>query len=308
MGHRTEGMTGYSVLNRRKSGFRLALLFFLAAAALGGCGPAWSPVETRSGADGSYQLTPDGHYRVRRGDSLYTIAFRFGLDWRDLAAWNTIQAPYTIYPDQELRLSPPPSRTDSEVVIRPARPPATTVSSDQPATGQHEQVPVATKVTEAGTGSTADAGTGTGSKAPVTQPSTVPAAEPVAAPTQDPGKWLWPTEGRLLSTFKPDDPSRNGIEIGGHEGQPVIAAAAGEVVYSGNGLIGYGELIIVKHSDRMLSAYAHNRKRLVTEGQRVAAGEQLAEMGRDDRNQPMLHFEIRVNGTPQDPMKFLPGR
>ncbi len=112
----------------------------------------------------------------------------------------------------------------------------------------------------------------------------------------------------MLSTFKLNDPSRNGIEIGGKEGQPVIAAASGEVVYSGNGLIGYGELIIVKHSDRMLSAYAHNRKRLVSEGQRVAAGERLAEMGRDDRNQAMLHFEIRVNGTPQDPLKFLPRR
>jgi lipoprotein NlpD len=125
---------------------------------------------------------------------------------------------------------------------------------------------------------------------------------------KDPGAWLWPAEGRLLSTFKPNDPSRNGIEIGGKEGQPIISAAAGEVVYSGSGLIGYGELIIVKHSDRMLSAYAHNRKRLVSEGQKVAAGERLAEMGRDDRNQPMLHFEIRVNGTPQDPLKFLPGR
>jgi len=117
---------------------------------------------------------------------------------------------------------------------------------------------------------------------------------------------MWPTEGRVLSSFKANDPSRNGIEIGGSEGQSIIAAAAGEVVYSGSGLIGYGELIIVKHSDRMLSAYAHNRKRLVSEGQRVAAGEKLAEMGRDDRNRAMLHFEIRVNGTPQDPTKYLP--
>mgnify|MGYP001825950664 FL=1 len=119
---------------------------------------------------------------------------------------------------------------------------------------------------------------------------------------------MWPTEGRLLSSFKANDSSRNGIEIGGQEGQAIKAAAAGEVVYSGNGLIGYGELIIVKHSDRMLSAYAHNRKRLVSEGQRIAAGELLAEMGRDERNKALLHFEVRVNGSPQDPMKYLPKR
>ena len=112
----------------------------------------------------------------------------------------------------------------------------------------------------------------------------------------------------MLSRFQADDPARKGIQIGGNEGQPVLATAAGEVVYSGSGLIGFGELIIVKHSDRMLSAYAHNRRRLVVEGQRVAAGEQLAEMGRNDRNQPMLHFEIRVNGAPQDPLQYLPGR
>jgi lipoprotein NlpD len=124
----------------------------------------------------------------------------------------------------------------------------------------------------------------------------------------DPDKWTWPSEGRVVSGFKANDPSRNGIDIGGREGQPVLAAASGEVVYSGSGLIGYGELIIIKHSDRLLSAYAHNKRRLVAEGDKVSAGQQVGEMGRNDRNQALLHFEIRVNGTPQDPMKFLPGR
>jgi lipoprotein NlpD len=241
-------------------------------------------------------LTADGHYRVRRGDSLYTIAFRLGLDWRDLAKWNGIGVPYTIYPDQELRLSPPPARADSAVVIRPARSPAATISTEQGASAPKEQP------------GTLPAAAGNATAAPSRPPPSTPAPSPVTTPSTDPGAWLWPAEGRLLSTFKSNDPSRNGIEIGGKEGQAIIAAAAGEVVYSGSGLIGYGELIIIKHSDRMLSAYAHNRKRLVTEGQRVAAGERLAEMGRDDRNQPMLHFEIRVNGTPQDPLKFLPRR
>jgi lipoprotein NlpD len=112
----------------------------------------------------------------------------------------------------------------------------------------------------------------------------------------------------MVSSFKANDPSRNGIEISGREGQPIISAAAGEVVYSGNGLIGYGELIIIKHSDRMLSAYAHNRKRLVSEGDQVGAGVKIAEMGRDDRNKPLLHFEIRINGNPGNPMNYLPPR
>jgi len=270
---------------------------FVLALALSGCGPSWSPVEKDSGANNTSRLMQDGHYVVHRGDSLYTIAFGMGLDWRDLAEWNNIRAPYTIYPDQQLRLTPPPQRSAGEVVTRPAKSPGATVSRDQQASVAEPR-----QASE---------------PAPAPSAATAP-SEPVAAPVKstavasasgkDPGSWRWPTEGRLLATFQANDPSRNGIEIGGTEGQPIVAAAAGEVVYSGNGLIGYGELIIVKHSDRMLSAYAHNRKRLVAEGQKVAAGEQLAEMGRDDRNQAMLHFEIRVDGTPQNPMKFLPRR
>jgi lipoprotein NlpD len=283
------------------------LVFSLCVTAmlLTACGPSWSPVENDAGARGSYKTTPDGYYRVRRGDSLYTIAFKLGLDWRDLAEWNGIRAPYTIYPDQELRLSAPPSRSSAGVVTRPARTPAATVSTDQPKTASAPQeAPAKAPATPVA-----------GSPAPTAEaaaPSVAPAREsppPRAASAgslSDPTAWMWPTEGRVLSSFKANDPSRNGIEIGGSEGQPIVAAAAGEVVYSGSGLIGYGELIIVKHSDRMLSAYAHNRKRLVSEGQRVAAGEKLAEMGRDDRNRAMLHFEIRVNGTPQDPTKYLP--
>jgi len=281
-----------------KSGLAFALC--VTAMLLAACGPSWSPVENDAGTRGSYKTTPDGYYRVRRGDSLYTIAFKLGLDWRDLSEWNGIRAPYTIYPDQELRLSAPPSRSSAGVVTRAARTPAATVSTDQPKTAAAPQEapgqPPATPVGE--------------SPAPAAEAAeptreSPPARAASAGSLSDPNAWLWPTEGRLLSSFKANDPSRNGIEIGGSEGQPIVASAAGQVVYSGSGLIGYGELIIVKHSDRMLSAYAHNRRRLVSEGQQVAAGEKLAEMGRDDRNRAMLHFEIRVNGTPQDPMKYL---
>jgi len=285
----------------------VALLPCLAALLLAGCGPSWSPVEKSTGTNGSYRATPDGYYRVRRGDSLHTIAFKLGMDWRDLAEWNGIRSPYTIYPDQDLRLTEPPSRSSGEVVTRPARTPAVTVSSDQPktATAPREEASQAPTTSAGKPPVPAVEAAGTAASPPG---EAAPARPASAGPVRDPAAWLWPTEGRLLSTFKANDPSRNGIEISGTEGQPIVAAATGEVVYSGSGLIGYGELIIVKHSDRMLSAYAHNRLRLVSEGQRVAAGEKLAEMGRDDRNKAMLHFEIRVNGVPQDPLKFLPRR
>jgi lipoprotein NlpD len=281
------------------------LLLCVPAMLLAGCGPAWSPVDKGSVARGSYKATPDGYYRVRRGDSLYTIAFKLGMDWRDLAAWNGVRSPYIIYPDQELRLTAPPSVSSSEVVTRPARVPAGTVSTDLPKPGTPPPAAVdPAQATPSGKPpiSVAEAA-GSAAPPPAEAASTQPAA---IGPSRDPVAWRWPTEGRLLSTFKAGDPSRNGVEIGGNEGQPIVAAAAGEVVYSGNGLIGYGELIIVKHSDRMLSAYAHNRRRLVSEGEQVSAGAKVAEMGRDDRNRAMLHFEIRVNGTPQDPLKFLP--
>jgi lipoprotein NlpD len=121
-------------------------------------------------------------------------------------------------------------------------------------------------------------------------------------------RWRWPAEGRLINTFVADDPTRQGVDIMGTDGQAVLAAADGEVVYSGSGLIGYGELIIIKHSDNLLSAYGHNRRRLVEEGTRVRAGQVIAEMGRSGGSVPMLHFEIRRNGRPVDPRGFLPPR
>jgi len=262
---------------------RLALLVAIALFLLPGC-KSWSPNEDSSAYQRSYSLTPDGYYRVRKGDTLHAIAFNFGLDWRDIAAWNQIRSPYVIYPDQDLKLSGPQRSASRSATPKPA-PSAdrsSTPSSKAPASGS--------------------AGTST-AKSPPPVKSTSKTYS-----SANPGSWRWPTEGRLISTYKANDPARNGIEIGGKEGQAVKATAGGEVVYSGNGLIGYGELIIIKHSETMLSAYAHNRKRLVKEGQKVRAGEKIAEMGRNDRNQAILHFEIRSNGTPRDPLNYLPAR
>jgi len=120
--------------------------------------------------------------------------------------------------------------------------------------------------------------------------------------------WRWPAKGALLDRFAAGDATKQGIDIAGNAGEPVVAASDGVVVYSGSGLVGYGELIIIKHSDEWLSAYGHNRKRLVQEGQRVKGGQPIAEMGSTGAPRDELHFEIRRNGRPVDPMQYLPGR
>ena len=222
---------------------------------------------------------------VRKGDTLYRIATTHGVSPLDLATWNRIPPPYIIYPGRRLRLTPPDARrTDSPrrnnpppVAGTPAKPPAT-----RPPTG--------------------------------TPPSTTP---PVATPNKPPAQppqanaafaWRWPADGTIVGRFAAGDPTRQGIDIADKSGAPVRAAADGVVVYSGAGLVGYGELIIVKHDEQWLSAYGHNRARLVNEGQRVKAGDQIAEMGRSGASRDMLHFEIRYNGKPQDPLLALPKR
>ena len=235
-------------------------------------------------------------YTVQRGDTLYSIAFRYGLDWRDVAAWNRIGEPFVIRPGQELRLIAPPAVAQTEPrapAAEPRRAPETT-SAPTPAPSPREPVqsPAATAPT------------------PAPRPETAPPL-PVAgdAPIRSVAgvTWRWPTEGRIVRPFDAAA-TRRGIGIGGRVGQPVVAAADGRVVYSGTALIGYGELIIIKHSDTMLSAYAHNRVRLVEEGASVRAGQQIAEMGISNRDEELLHFEIRRNGQPENPLNFLPRR
>lgn len=270
-----------------KAGRGLAPALLVLSIVLAGCSAGWNPHDDPQRASGSYQVTPDGYYRVRQGDTLHAIAFSFGKDWRDIARWNGIRAPYTIYPDQELWLTAPADGS--------AR--TTTATAEQ--TGSKVDTPDGVTITKAAPAK------GSGSKTYDAPVAAKPASPQIAA---DPDAWLWPTEGRVISRFKPNDPARKGLDIGGKEGQAVVASAEGQVVYSGSGLLGYGELIIIKHNESLLSAYAHNRKRLVKEGDAVKAGQRIAEMGSNDRNQAMLHFEIRSNGNPQDPLKYLPGR
>lgn len=244
----------------------LAAVFALWLAACSSSPPA--PVVDKSTRPAPQEIPVDGLYRVRRGDSLHAIAFKYGLDYRDIAAWNNVRSPYTIFPDQVLRLTAPP-RTASTVTQQASKP---VTRPTQPVKRQ--------------------------------EPRTAPSDTTAGA--SNPSKWIWPIEGRPLSTFRDGDPARNGLDIAGREGQSIRASAAGQVVYSGNGLIGYGELVIIKHSEQMLSAYAHNRSRLVREGDQVRQGQQIAELGRNGRNEQVLHFEIRRNGKPVDPLIYLP--
>lgn len=245
---------------------------------------------------------------VRRGDTLYRIAKAHGVSALDLAMWNRIAPPYTIHPGQTLRLSAPeapkparPNPPPQTAATRPASGGSTPTTakpaaSDKPASDKPGTRPVATSPTRPA------AGTGSG------KPAT-PVAAPVATPVPDAAfAWRWPADGNIVGRFIAGDPTRQGIDIAGKSGAPVRAAADGVVVYSGAGLVGYGELIIIKHSEQWLSAYGHNRARLVNEGQRVKAGDQIAEMGRSGASRDMLHFEIRFNGKPQDPLLALPKR
>jgi lipoprotein NlpD len=252
-----------------------------------------------SGGNVKRQLNSDGNYSVRSGDTLYAIAFSYGLDHRQVARWNGISAPYIIYPGQDLRLSPPASSNRSTgVQISTIKTPGKTKTRSQtttkPATSQAKP-PTATSKPGAVVDSSTKKPQGKSTSKPTTQPGSA-----------DPGAWKWPTSGRVLRGYVSGNPARNGLDIAGKEGQSINATAAGSVVYSGNGLIGYGELIIIKHSDRMLSAYAHNKRRLVQEGEQVSAGQKIAEMGRNDQNEQLLHFEIRTRGKPVNPLEYLP--
>lgn len=202
-------------------------------------------------------------YVVQRGDTLYSIAWRYQLDYRELAGWNGIGSNYLIYPGQVLRLTAAaaPPRSSSETAP-PVRSPAATDSA--PATVQLPEV-----------GSVS---------------------------------WQWPVDGAVLARFEAANATGKGIDIGGSVGQEIRAAAGGKVVYSGSGLIGYGKLIIINHNGQYLSAYAHNSELYVQEGDEVRAGDRIASMGLGPGRTPMLHFEIRRNGQPVDPLRFLPRR
>ena len=266
---------------------RMALPCALLAAAIFtvGCGSTSlnrAPVEDRgngrstsaSGASigsqmpGSENAGKPGYYTVRPGDTMIRIGLETGQNWRDIARWNGLENPNLIEVDQVLRVLPPVA-DNSQVVTRPV----------------------------------------TSGTATSTAPGTAPApgtTAPAATGNDENVGWIWPASGALLAGF--DEAKNKGLDIGGKAGDAVVASADGRVVYAGAGLRGYGNLIILKHNNTFLTAYAHNQLLLVKEDQSVKRGQKIAEMGNSDAERVKLHFEIRRQGKPVDPAKYLPAK
>lgn len=256
-----------------------------------------------------------GFYTVKKGDTLYRIALDNGQDYRDLATWNNLANPSSIKEGQVLRVQPEgaesggskPVAVAAGVETRPLAPAATPA----PAAGNLKKEPKGGKEPYSDeayvrANNTAEATRpAPESKPEPTRSETKPESAPVAASGEDVA-WAWPTSAKVTTAY--NDSSNKGLDFAGRSGDNVLAAGDGKVVYAGSGLRGYGELIIVKHNGTFLSAYAHNRKILVKEGQMVTRGQKIAEMGNTDADSVKLHFEIRKQGKPVDPAIYLPKR
>lgn len=252
----------------------------------------------QSGGSGSDTSGPT--YTVKKGDTLYSIALEFGQDYREIAAWNQIDDVNMIKIGQTLRVAAPaegtarseaPARSEGSGAVSTAvvtTPVVATPALESKPLNATPLPPVAAKPEAA---------------APV-----VAKVEPAAAHGADSGAftWSWPTSGAIVEPFV--EGRNKGIDLAGKLGDPVLAAGDGKVVYAGNGLRGYGNLVIIKHNSDYLSAYAHNSKILVKEGDTVKRGSKIAEVGSSDTDRAKLHFEVRRQGKPVDPTKYLPGR
>ncbi|MGH8809945.1 MAG: peptidoglycan DD-metalloendopeptidase family protein, partial [Noviherbaspirillum sp.] len=257
-----------------------------------------------------------GYYTVRKGDTLIQIAFDFGQNYRDIVAWNNLANPNDIKVDQVLRVLPPEGgaqtgsvATSSGVEVRPLSPAAATNGS---AAQTHKSGPRGEKrpysdaaLADLQKPDAVASSPPTVKGEPSKAPDRTAEAPPAATPDDENISWIWPAEGKVISSFSD---GKRGIDIAGKLGQPVLAAGSGKVLYAGSGIRGYGNLVIVKHSSNLLSAYAHNKTIFVKEDQSVNKGQKIAEMGNSDADEVKLHFEIRQQGKPVDPSKFLPSR
>jgi lipoprotein NlpD len=228
-----------------------------------------------------------GFYAVKPGDTMIRIGLETGQNWKDLVKWNNLDNPNVIEVGQVLRVVPPGA--DGNVSTRPIAAPKV------------ETRPLDTRTAAA-------SGVATSPAAASSSPATPPGPAVTSAPrdADDDVNWLWPANGTLLSSF--EEGKVKGLTIGGKAGDPVVAAAEGRVVYAGSGLRGYGNLVILKHNNTYLTAYAHNQLLVVKEDQNVKRGQKIAEMGSSDADRVQLHFEIRKQGKPIDPAKLLPQR
>ncbi len=217
-----------------------------------------------------------GYYTIKPGDSVIRIGLDSGQNWRDIVRWNSLENPNLIEVGQVLRVAPPGS-DNAQAVTRPVAPGNATAAS----------------------GAARPATAASGSASP-----SVPA--PAASAGEDELTFIWPAQGQLIGSF--DGVKNKGFDIAGKAGDPILASADGRVVYAGAGLRGYGNLIILKHNNTYLTAYAHNQTLLVKEDQSVKKGQQIAEMGNSDADRVKLHFEVRRQGKPVDPAKYLPAK
>ncbi|MDB5755736.1 MAG: peptidase [Massilia sp.] len=263
------------------------------------------------------QPKPDarGTYTVKKGDTLLRIALDNGQDYRDLVAWNNLPNPNDIKVDQALRVAPPDHVAGvqtSPVTMPETRPAAPSVPKKTAPRGDKRPYTDAAlaelRKDDAAKG--ADRNDKADVKADKPElvagaPAIIPGAI-VRADDDEKLSWMWPSDGKIIATF--DEGKNKGIDIAGKPGQQVMAAGAGKVMYAGSGIRGYGNLVIVKHNNSLLSAYAHNRTIVVKEGQNVNKGQMIAEMGDSDSDSVKLHFEIRQQGKPVDPSRFLPSR
>ena len=277
------------------------ILLSLVLCALFACGGnTRAPVEDRVAQSHST-------HSVMRGDTLYSIAFRYGLDYRKVAAANGIEAPYTIYPGQYIRLKEVALIEEVRAPTTPepaVSPKGRSESPYTPVPGPAAPVPIATAPV-------------TQTKSPVRESPPSPPAAPVKPPPAGAkpagtyvggkvGAWRWPASGTVTRGYSGS--VHKGIDISGTRGDPVAAVAAGKVVYAGTGIVGFGELLIVKHNEVYLSAYGHNDQLLVAEGEVVTAGQTIAHKGSSGTDTVKLHFEIRKEGKPIDPQRLLPRR
>ncbi len=303
-----------------KNTFLLGLV--LVAGLLGGCASkAPAPVRDGSGAASAppaAAMPRQDIHIVRQGETLLSISRQYGQSVRDLVQWNNLGDPNQIQVGQELRIASQVGATDVAVATPLPVSPEPVVVAPSPSI---EPMP----------GAAIKQGPLGGKQAysdeawARLQPQPTPPVEPPATPVENvppatpstkgepakggeaaEGEWLWPAKGRVLAGF--NEATNKGVDIAGNPGDPVLASAAGKVAYAGSGLRGYGKLVIIKHESNYLTAYAHNQQLLVKEGDAVTKGQKIAELGSTDTDRPKLHFEIRKQGRPVDPMKYLPAR
>ena len=280
--------------------------------------PRTQPVKQPPGFENAGKA---GYYTVKPGDTLIRIGLDNGQSHKDIARWNNLENPNRIEVGQVLRVIPP----SPEVAIAKPVTPAVVTTSTLPAAGASSNTkpvaqskPTTTASSNASAAPSQPIANGTASTPNATQTAANTASSSATSQTAEPANnaagasndedlgWMWPSKGPVLAGF--EEPKNKGVDIGGAAGDPVVAAADGKVVYAGSGLRGYGNLVILKHNATYLTAYAHNQSLAVKEDQTVKKGQKIAEMGSTDAERVQLHFEVRRQGRPVDPMKYLPAR